>query len=89
MSEDKKIIISENELKQLCKEEFMNNIKDNMDSSIIFTYVRGLEKGIIKYKEVLDKIKEKCKEEKEVYFNNGTIINGLAIYILELLEEIE
>lgn len=52
-------------------------------------YTKQLEYKYNKQKEVLDKIKEKCKEEKEVHFNNGTIINGLAIYILELLEEIE
>lgn len=71
---------------------FLNMIATQYDGKLArdfqTLYIKK-EKEIDKYKEILDKIKEKCKEEKEVHFNNGTIINGLAIYILELLEEID
>lgn len=82
--------MSEEQLKKLCKEEFLKNIKENIKSETIFTYVDGLEKENNKQKEVLDKIKEYCKKEtidnreyRDVAYRDA--LNN----ILELLEEIE
>lgn len=72
------------------------------ESMTILKYINNLEKQNIKYKEVLDKIKEKLEKKKEkfdVYEPYGTP-TGLPNYsekkillnandILELLEEIE
>lgn len=71
--------MSPEELKKLCKEEFLKNIKENIKSETIFTYVDGLEKENKKlHKELdyadnyniyliakLDKIKEYCELNKE------------------------
>ena len=90
--------MSEEELKKLCKEEFLKNIKENIKSATIFTYVDGLEKENKKQKEVLDKIKEKVNQYEFIsgyyddnYDGEDTTYSHdtLKEDILELLEEIE
>lgn len=91
--------MSEEELKKLCKEEFLKNIKENIKSETIFTYVDGLEKENKKQKEVLDKIKEygeNCLEnlkDQDEYIDESINVVALLRMIhknyLELLEEIE
>lgn len=91
--------MNEEKLRKLCKEEFLKNIKENIKSETIFTYVDGLEKENKKQKEVLDKIKEKVNQYEFIsgYYDyieeNGyaetTSHDTLKEDILELLEEIE
>ena len=79
--------MNKEELKKLCKEEFLKNIKENIKSETIFTYVDGLEKENKKQKEVLDKIKEYA-----IIINDSDYVysqDKIAYKLLELLEEIE
>jgi hypothetical protein len=87
--------MNKEELKKLCKEEFLKNIKEYIKSETIFTYVDGLEKENNKQKEVLDKIKKYIEENKlpEIYYDIESLKPILKHYIdadkiLELLEEI-
>lgn len=85
--------MNEEELKKLCKEEFLKNIKENIKSETIFTYVDGLEKENKKQKEVLGKIKEYIKYnacyDKDIKQCCRDLLTDDCDYILELLEEIE
>ena len=79
--------MSEEELKKICKEEFLKNIKENIKSGTIFTYVDGLEKENKKQKEVIDKIKEIMNTTPDTNYSYDYVILKNEIY--KLLEEIE
>ena len=84
--------MNKEELKKLCKEEFLKNIKEYIKSETIFTYVDGLEKENNKQKEVLDKIKEIINNK--AFFdpampNCNALGQKATLEILKLLEEIE
>ena len=84
--------MNKEELKKLCKEEFLKNIKEYIKSETIFTYVDGLEKENKKQKEILDKIKEYIKEHIRIDDEYPDYMEMLAneyYQLLELLEEIE
>lgn len=55
--------MSEEEIKKIANDIFNESIMNNLDSSIIFKYIKGLEKEIQKYKEVFDKIRNHCEIE--------------------------
>lgn len=77
------------DLKKLCKEEFLKNIKENIKSGTIFTYVDGLEKENNKQKEVIDKIKEYLEEDDWTSVNGVIAVKLIKEKLNELLEEIE
>jgi hypothetical protein len=81
--------MSEEQLKKLCKEEFLKNIKENIKSETIFTYIDGLEKENIKYKQVIDKIKEYINRTEINSVGKPLAYTEIGKELLELLEEIE
>lgn len=46
--------MSEKEIKEIAKEEFMNNVMTNLDSTLIFTYIKTLEDRINKALDYLE-----------------------------------
>lgn len=47
--------MDESELRKMIKEEFINNITNNLDSSLIFMYIQNLERKIEKLNNLIDK----------------------------------
>ena len=47
--------MSEEQIKKIARDIFNENIMNNLDSSIIFKYIEGLEKENQEYREVIDK----------------------------------
>ena len=47
--------MDKNELRKMIKEEFINNITNNLDSSLIFMYIQNLERKIEKLNNLIDK----------------------------------
>ena len=47
--------MNKNELRKMIKEEFINNITNNLDSSLIFMYIQNLERKIEKLNNLIDK----------------------------------
>ena len=54
--------MTEEEIRKIINDTFDENIMNNLDSSIIFKYIEGLEKENQKYKEVIDKAIEYINE---------------------------
>ena len=54
--------MNEEQIKKIIRDTFNENIMNNLDSSIIFKYIEGLEKENQKYKEVIDKAIEYINE---------------------------
>lgn len=59
--------MTEEEIKKIANDIFNESIMNNLDSSIIFKYIKGLEKENQKYKEVFDKIRNHCEIEINAY----------------------
>lgn len=47
--------MDKNELRKIIKEEFIKNITNNLDSSLIFMYIQNLERKIEKLNNLIDK----------------------------------
>lgn len=45
--------MNEDKIKELAKEEFINNVMTNLDSTLIFTYIRELEKENVRLKDLI------------------------------------
>lgn len=90
--------MNEEQIREIAKETFAENIMNNLDSSIVFKYIQELEQENQKYKEVI----EKAKEWVERKINSCTIeanstttdtmcritIVGLT-NLLDILKEVE
>ena len=58
-------------IKELARIEFENNIKNNLDSSIIFKYIQGLEQEIEQLKKQLEHYKaEEIERTNQDLLNN-------------------
>lgn len=58
--------MNEEQIREIAKETFAENIMNNLDSSIVFKYIQELEQENQKYKEVIDNLKDKLMEYFEV-----------------------
>lgn len=47
--------MNELEIRKIAKEEFMNNVINNIDSSLIFTYIQNLEQKVNNLQSKIDK----------------------------------
>ena len=74
--------MTEEEIRKIINDTFDENIMNNLDSSIIFKYIEGLEKENQKYKEAIDRAKKRI--EKGIY-----IIPKDTNEILDILKEVE
>ena len=90
--------MTEKEIRKIVNDTFDENIMNNLDSSIIFKYIQGLEKENQKYKDVFDKVEQyikkrinSCTAEANSTTNDTmcriTII-GLK-HLLDILKEVE
>ena len=90
--------MTEEEIRKMVNDTFNESIMNNLDSSIIFKYIQGLEKENQKYKDVFDKVEQyikkrinSCTMEANSTTNDTmcriTII-GLK-HLLDILKEVE
>ena len=88
--------MSEEEIREIAKETFAENIMNNLDSSIVFKYVQTLEKENQKYKEVIEKVINKletdiefCKNDSQNVYDLCNIAIAREMKILNILKEVE
>ena len=58
--------MNEEQIREIAKETFAENIMNNLDSSIVFKYIQELEQENKIYKEVIDNLKDKLMKYFEV-----------------------
>ena len=61
--------MNEEQIREIAKETFAENIMNNLDSSIVFKYIQELEQENKKYKEVIDELRNYLKTRVEVCDN--------------------
>ena len=71
----------EEEIKKMAREEMLDTIHNNLDSAIIFTYVRGLEDRIDKAIEDMEEIRYKNNIDDEY-----VIDSSILTYWINILE---
>lgn len=75
--------MNEEQIREIAKETFAENIMNNLDSSIVFKYIQELEQENQKYKEVINRAIDYIEENKQHEYRNG----NLNEYYLELNEK--
>ena len=63
--------MSEEEIKKVARETFLENVMKNFDSVVIFEYIQTLERENKKLKNVLKEIREYIKDNISQEFRNG------------------
>lgn len=91
--------MNEEQIREIAKETFAENIMNNLDSSIVFKYIQELEQENKKYKEVIDELRNYLKTRVEVCdnrlstpfcnFEKTTKERLILSQCLEKLEELE
>ena len=51
--------MSEEEIKKIAKEEFMNNVMEQLDSTLIFIYIQKLENQLQQKENIIKEVREK------------------------------
>lgn len=80
--------MNELEIRKIAKEEFISNVMNNLDSTLIFTYIQNLEQKVNNLQSKIDKAIEYLNEEYDV---EPKELYGLvsADKLLEILKEVE
>ena len=91
--------MSEEQIREIAKETFAENIMNNLDSSIVFKYIQELEQENKIYKEVINELKNYLEARIEVCdnrlstpfcnFEKTTKERLILSQCLEKLEELE
>lgn len=79
--------MTEKEIRKIVNDTFVENIMNNLDSSIIFKYIQGLEKENQKYKEAIDKAIVKLERYSDIISEASAY--GICVDLLHLLKEVE
>ncbi|HIT11397.1 MAG TPA: hypothetical protein IAB58_01265 [Candidatus Pelethosoma merdigallinarum] len=79
--------MTEEEIKKIANDIFNESIMNNLDSSIIFKYIKGLEKENQKYKEVIDNAIVKLERYSNIVSEASAY--GICVDLLHLLKEVE
>ena len=84
--------MNEEQIRKIAKETFVENIMNNLDSSIVFKYIQELEQENKKYKEVIDKAKklhnEFASKNSLLVFENNNLIDFMN-NLISVLKEVE
>ena len=84
--------MNEEQIRKIAKETFVENIMNNLDSSIVFKYIQELEQENKKYKEVIDKAKklhnEFASKNSLLVFENNNLIDFMN-NLINILKEVE
>jgi hypothetical protein len=78
--------MSEEEIKKIAKEEFMNNVMEQLDSTLIFTYIQSLENQLQQKENIIKEVREYLDIDESIRKNCKRYdVNGIAI--LEILDK--
>lgn len=78
--------MSEEEIKKIAKEEFMNNVMKQLDSALIFTYIQNLENQLQQKENIIKEVREYLDIDESIRKNCKRYdVNGIAI--LEILDK--
>lgn len=78
-------------IKELARIEFENNIKNNLDSSIIFKYIQGLEQENQQLKSVLNEVREECETNIRMFDSGKSYsiaVKDASKDILKILDKV-
>lgn len=67
--------MNKEEIKELVKETFIENVMSNLDSALIFTYIQNLEEKNKQLQQERNKYKNIVEEIGEMIFNDDTYIH--------------
>lgn len=81
--------MNEEQIRKIASDEFNKNIMINLDSSIIFKYIQGLEEENQKQKETIDEISKIVHEIKELTETTNGYPSDYIDNLLEILKEVE
>lgn len=68
--------MNELEIRKIAKEEFMNNVMNNIDSTLIFTYIRNLERKVNHLQSKIDKAIEYIEKDTRWFDSEYASIYG-------------
>lgn len=84
--------MNEEQIREIAKETFAENIMNNLDSSIVFKYIQELEQENQKYKEVIEKVKDYINDvsiHTDNYFDLDNNLWIREVELLDILKEVE
>ena len=61
--------MSEEEIKKIAKREFINNVMENLDSALIFTYIQNLEQKLQQKENIIKEVREYIEKYSITYEN--------------------
>ena len=76
--------MSEEEIKKIAKREFINNVMENLDSALIFTYIQNLEQKLQQKENIIKEVREKIENTT---INCEGVAEDLIDDILEILDK--
>ena len=78
--------MSEEEIKKIVKEEFINNVMEQLDSTLIFTYIQKLEGQLQQKENVIKEVREYIKNNGHYdFYNLDVAVDGEKL--LEILDK--
>lgn len=83
--------MGEEEIRKIAKEEFMNNVMKQLDSSLIFTYIQNLENQLQQKENIINELEHDFKSYDLEYLR-GTYQGSLADFIeteLKMMQELK
>ena len=75
--------MSEEEIKKIAKEEFMNNVMEQLDSTLIFTYIQKLENQLQQKENIIKEVREYITSYESISIMRG-IMNEYSNYDLDI-----
>jgi hypothetical protein len=86
--------VSEEEIKKIAKEEFMNNVMEQLDSTLIFTYIQKLENQLQQKENIIKEVREYIKDKYAVLLADDIFLDHdeeidrkRLLHILEILDK--
>ena len=76
--------MSEEEIKKIAKREFINNVMENLDSALIFTYIQNVEQKLQQKENIINEVREKIENTT---INCEGVAEDLIDDILEILDK--
>ena len=77
--------MSEEEIKKIAKREFINNVMENLDSALIFTYIQNLEQKLQQKENIIKEVREKLLRYGETF--DLKVHQQMQKELLEILDD--
>ena len=79
--------MNELEIRKIAKEEFISNVMNNLDSTLIFTYIQNLEQKANNLQSKIDMAIEYIKIQQKVFKDYDIVIKNQLNNLLDILKE--